>query len=280
MPELNDLKLYAQGGQAQIYEYGSDKVLRVLRSPKDEALLQYEITITKALGHSGVLVPEVFESMLVDGRPAVVVQRINGISMLDYIKRHPLQLRKQAGVLASLHIAVSQNAVPGLKSGRERAHFLTERAHELSPNTKAFVHGLIDVLPDGEALCHGDFHPGNILKSAGGDYIIDWFGAYHGDILSDIAHTYLILKNVPRFPGVSAAAHRVMKITGGMIAREYLKTIRKLLPFETAQFSRWLVVKAAERSFYGMPAEKPLLMAFIEKCRQNDAAPAMWVRWI
>ena len=280
MGDLKDLKLIAQGGQAQIYEYGDDKVLRVLRDPKDAALLQYEVGITKALKGSGVSVPEVFESLTVEGKPAVVVQRIRGVSMMDYIRKHPLQLASQAKALAALHIAVSRNTVPGLKQARERARYLTERAQALEPVAKEFVQGVIDGLPDGSALCHGDFHPGNILKEGGRDYVIDWFGAYQGDILSDAAHTYLVLKNVPRYPGVGAAAHRVMKLAGGMIARAYLKALRSLMPVDLAQFSQWLVVKAAERSCYGMPAERPLLAGFIDKCRQGGAAPEVWYTWI
>ena len=135
--DLKDLRIIAQGDQAQIYEYGTDKVLRVLRNPEDEPLLQHEIEVMRALQNSGVSVPEVYGSLTVDGRPAVIVQRIYGVSMLD-----------------------------------------------------------------DDALCHGDFHPGNILKAGGRYYIIDWFGVYQGDILSDAAHTVMLLKNAPRVPGV------------------------------------------------------------------------------
>ena len=276
MESLTNLRLLAQGGQALIYEYGEGRVLRVLRNPDDAELLQYEIAITKALLGSDVSVPEVYESLTVDGKPAVAVQRIPGISMLAYMKAHPLKLKTLAHTLAELHIAVSAAHVPGLKPARGRARVLTDKSAVLSLEDKAFVQQLIEALPDGEALCHGDFHPGNILMHDGKHYIIDWFGAYQGDMLSDAAHTYLILKNVPRFPGVSALAHVVMKLSGVMLAHAYLRSLRGLTDVDMGQFSRWLAVKAAERSFYGMPAEKPLLVRFIEKCRQHQSEPASW----
>ena len=280
MESLKDLRLLAQGGQALIYEYGEGRVLRVLRNPDDAELLQYEIAITKALLGSDVSVPEVYESLTVDGKPTVAVQRIPGASLLEYMKAHPLQLKKLAHTLAELHIAVSAARVPGLKPARGRAHVLTEKSPVLTPEHKAFVQQLIGALPDGNALCHGDFHPGNILMHDGKHYIIDWFGAYQGDMLSDAAHTYLILKNVPRFPGVSAPAHVVMKLSGAMMARAYLRSLRTLMGVDMAQFSRWLAVKAAERSFYGLPAEKPVLVRFIEKCRQRQSEPASWYTFI
>lgn len=49
-------------------------------------------------------------------------------------------------------------------------------------------------LPDGEALCHGDCHPGNIIISAGGPVAIDWNDAATGHPLADVARTHLLLQ--------------------------------------------------------------------------------------
>lgn len=65
-----------------------------------------------------------------------------------------------------------------------------------------------------------------------------------------------------------------------MLAHAYLRSLRGLTDVDMGQFSRWLAVKAAERSFYGMPAEKPLLVRFIEKCRQHQSKPASWYTFI
>ena len=200
--------------------------------------------------------------------------------MLDKMRKRPLRLKAYARKLAALHLAVSHNAVPGLNDGRSRARHLTENSLVLSSEAKSFVLSLLDGLPDGGTLCHGDFHPGNILVHEGRHYVIDWFGAYRGDMLSDAAHTYLLMKNVPRYPGLSPAVHRVMKLSGGIFADAYLEALRSLTPFDMAQFSKWLAVKAAERSFYGMPAEKPGLARFIETCRQHSGDPASWYKRI
>lgn len=42
---------------------------------------------------------------------------------------------------------------------------------------------------DGDSLCHGDFHPGNILLSNGHTMVIDFMNVYHGDFLYDVART-------------------------------------------------------------------------------------------
>lgn len=40
---------------------------------------------------------------------------------------------------------------------------------------------MIDNLADGNALCHGDFHPGNIQMSEGNIYVIDFMNVCKGN---------------------------------------------------------------------------------------------------
>jgi Ser/Thr protein kinase RdoA (MazF antagonist) len=43
----------------------------------------------------------------------------------------------------------------------------------------------LDELPDEERVCHGDFHPDNVLLGEGGPVIIDWGPASAGHPLAD-----------------------------------------------------------------------------------------------
>ena len=49
-------------------------------------------------------------------------------------------------------------------------------------------------LPDGDRLCHGDFHPLNVLGDAVAPMVIDWPDATCGDPAADCCRSYLILK--------------------------------------------------------------------------------------
>ncbi len=277
MISLSELKLMAQGGQTQIFHYGEGKVLRVLRNPKDADLLKYEIYIMKGLKNR-LDVPEVFDTMTIEGRPAVVVEKIDGISMLDYMKRHPLRLKEQAALLAKLHARMPDSVeIKGLGASKGRARYLIGQA-ELSEDTKKFVLEILEGLPEGTALCHGDFHPGNILKSGEKNYLIDWFGAYKGPLISDVAHTYLLLKNVPSYPGLGGVQYKLIKVSGALIAKTYLNAFHKLRPFGWAEFSKWLLIKAAERACYGMQAEKPAMFRFIKTCRADAFHPERWYK--
>ena len=47
---------------------------------------------------------------------------------------------------------------------------------------------------DSDNLCHGDFHPLNILYDGSKHWIIDWVDASAGNPLADACRTYLIFK--------------------------------------------------------------------------------------
>jgi aminoglycoside phosphotransferase (APT) family kinase protein len=49
--------------------------------------------------------------------------------------------------------------------------------------------------PHGEAVCHGDLHPGNVIMSPQGPVIIDWIDASRGDPLADVARSVLLLRH-------------------------------------------------------------------------------------
>jgi aminoglycoside phosphotransferase (APT) family kinase protein len=281
MVSLKNLKLLARGGQAEIYEYGEGRVLRVLRGPQDEELLKNEIGIMQSLAGTPVHVPGVYEFLTVEGRPAAVVERIAGESMMDHIQRHPFEMRREAESLASLHLELAKyGAVLGLRPSKERARYLVNRAEALEPDLREFVLGLLESLPEGSELCHGDFHPGNIIKADGRNYVIDWFGAYKGDIISDAAHTYLLFKNVPRYPGLSPLRHAAVKFAGNLLAGTYLTAIRKSRAFDQGQFSKWIAVKAAERACFGSPGERQALIRFLTACKKKSTAPETWYRML
>src|ERR671924_42075 len=53
--------------------------------------------------------------------------------------------------------------------------------------------GVLEQLPDGDRLCHGDFHPANVLVGKRGPVAIDWHRAARGDPMGDLARSRVIL---------------------------------------------------------------------------------------
>lgn len=277
---LSDLKLLAQGGEAEIYDLRNGKILRVLRKSRDSKGIKNEMEIINMLKRDGFMVPEIYEYLTVEGRPAVIMERICGETMLSHIQKHPLSIKKSAKVLAKLHdelVNAKENL--DLYYSKTRAKHLIEISELLDDNQKEFVYSILEEIDEGEAICHGDFHPGNILIQDHKNYIIDWGNAYRGPALSDLAHSYLLMKNTPRIPGIRTIQYNFMKIGGGLLAKTYINEMHRLQSFDWGDLSKWIVIKAAERTVHGLIMEKPRLVQHIEYCRQQNLRGEPPFKW-
>ncbi len=257
--------LIARGGQSDIHEYGEGRVLRVARRPQDYDRIRYEFAVYAWLRGRGAAVPAAYELLDVDGAPAISMERVSGPTLMDQIRRNPLSARRGARELARLHLGLLRlEAAAPVIDARDKARHCIGSSSRLRADQKDRLLAILDGLPAGTSLCHGDFHPGNIIRSDRGDVVIDWSAASFGDFHGDVAHTWLLLRNVPRVPGVSRLLHAVQKRIGGAIAATYLRGIGRERPIDPGVFSRWLLVKAAERTYYGLPSEQARLLQIIE----------------
>src|SRR4030065_570068 len=76
---------------------------------------------------------------------------------------------------------------------------LVNKIHDASTlpdhlQTKALAE--LESMPDGDRLCHGDFHPGNILLSRPEPIVIDWIDASIGSPLADVARSSILARGL------------------------------------------------------------------------------------
>jgi Ser/Thr protein kinase RdoA (MazF antagonist) len=68
------------------------------------------------------------------------------------------------------------------------------RAEHLTEAEKTLVNNYMDGLPEGNRLCHFDFHPDNVILTDKGPITIDWMTACKGEPVADAARTFIMLK--------------------------------------------------------------------------------------
>ncbi len=264
MIDVNGLPLLARGGQADIYDMGNGKVVRVPRRPQDFDRIRYEYKVYLFLSGSGIAAPKVHELVNIGDAPCIVMELVSGTSMMDRIKANPFALGFEAKQLARMHTEIlGLNAASPIMKEKDKSRYCINASACFTEAEKGLLLELLDSLPDGTSFCHGDFHPGNIIYRDGRGFVIDWSAASYGDFLSDVAHTYVLLTRVPCLPDVSAPMHLMQKVLGNRIARVYLDTVSRIRPFDRELLMKWVVIKAAERTFYGLPSEKDALTEFV-----------------
>ena len=111
--------LLARGRTADIYPLGRDAVIKVLRSGSPSDLIQIEADKTRAVAAAGVPAPRILDVTEFAGRPALVVERVYGDSLLSRVLNQPQKLVPLARLLGDLHAdlaAVRIETLPTLKA--------------------------------------------------------------------------------------------------------------------------------------------------------------------
>lgn len=83
----------------------------------------------------------------------------------------------------------SDNISAGLPSQRQFLETNIRRAQGLPNHLRLKVLTVLESLPEGERLCHGDLCAGNILMAAQGEAIINWYRAARGNPLDVLARS-------------------------------------------------------------------------------------------
>jgi aminoglycoside phosphotransferase (APT) family kinase protein len=183
-------RLLASGRDADIYEHGPGLVRRRTRSGRsmaDEAR-----TMTWAREH-GYPVPAV-ESISADGLD-LVMERIEGTTMVDLLARQPWAIARHGRSLADLHRRLHDVPAPGW----------------LPPAPCG---------TPGDRLLHLDLHPLNVMVTASGPVVIDWANAHAGHPDVDVALTWALVA-AGRLDG-NAALRAMAKVGRGVLLRAFL----------------------------------------------------------
>lgn len=110
-----------------------------------------------------------------------------------------------------------------------------------------------------ESLCHGDFHPENIMVEKEGNYrVIDWIDAYNGPPLSDVARTYYLLTRIIS-PKNNIIINQIENIVTNIIASNYLRGYFAGKCIPDREFSIWTLIILICRFRENIEEEKPFL---------------------
>jgi aminoglycoside phosphotransferase (APT) family kinase protein len=181
--EVRPGRLIAEGREAEVYEWGDGTVLRLMRL-SDRAEEMRRSAVAVGVAHAaGVPVPEVIDEVEVDGRPGLVMRRVDGPDLMTTLTARPWTMGRLARKLGTLHAALHEVGAPTeLPSLHEYVRDRVSRAPALPKDLARFALERLAELPAGDRLCHGDFHPGNVIIGSDGPVIIDWTNVSRGTV--------------------------------------------------------------------------------------------------
>ena len=245
MPELGPL--IGQGQQAEIYAWDDGRVVKLFFEKFSQESVEREAMLTGAVAATGLPVPQIFDTVQIDGRHGFVMSRVEGISLLDRFGSKPWGLLGDAKLFASLHVQVNATQSDDLPPLRERLRANITEAGVLPDEWKAEAHTVLNALPDGDFVCHGDFHPDNVMITSDGPAIIDWPAAQKGVAAADFARALVVLMtatlpaHIPRFQRLMMDAGRAL------FTHTYRKHYRRITRMNPDYVRAWMLPICAAR---------------------------------
>lgn len=200
--DLADWTLAGEGGNGQSYYHKSDDslILKLNRGDMPRERAEKEFTLSKAVYDSGIPCPQVYEFVTDGSRLGVMGQRIKDkksyVRMIADDKSLMEPLAKEfAARSRAFHSVQCDTAV--IQSFKEKARGLYGSATALSAEAKEVLFSYLDDMEDVTTAVHGDFQPGNIIRSEGRDYWIDLGDFTYGDPDFDMASLLMLSEYTP-----------------------------------------------------------------------------------
>ena len=260
---MENKQIVGIGRTAEVLAWEEGKVIKLYYAGFPRGTAEHEARVADAIQKAGIPCPVFYGTIEVDGRPGLIYEWIRGPSMGDWLAKNPWQVDRVGRMLAELHIKIHTSPAPGAPSQRERLQRRIQSVSLLNDVQKKKALGILEMLPDGDRLCHGDFHPGNIIMASRGPLVIDWVDVTSGNPLADVARTALLIRSaiIPDdYP-----ARRLILLFRKRIHNTYLKTYARLAGVEIKEIRAWDVPLAAARLDENIIEENEILLKIVSE---------------
>lgn len=201
------MKLIAKGNTAEIFEYGEDKVLKLFKPGYPVEQIQREFNNTVIMNRICVHTPKAFEIVEQEGRYGIVFQKVLGTDLFSEYLKNPSDEKIASGILTDLSNIQKKVLSEKTEEGISYKNYLEWFGYDAS------------FLPDGNFICHGDLHPGNIIRTQKNElYLIDFMNVCRGPKEYDVARTYVLLtENNPAAESIGQTYLELMEMSFSQI---------------------------------------------------------------
>ena len=241
------------GRNADIYNWDDNQILKLYKNNSrwTSENIDYERRVSEAVHAAGLPVPAVGELVHINNRTGIIFEQVRGPAMTTLMVKKWWNISHYSRRMAELHFEMHSNSMDAdLHNQKDLLGNKIKQSKVLTDKLQQKMLDALGSLPDGDRLCHGDFHPMNIIMTDHGETIIDWPNGSIGNPLADVARTtYLTTVRVgnrqSRIPILTNAVRSIHNI--------YLKQYFAHNPGSEEEYKRWLPVVAAANIKRNMP---------------------------
>jgi Ser/Thr protein kinase RdoA (MazF antagonist) len=246
------------GSTAEVRRLDGERVLKLFKPHIPSEQIATEAAALARAESGGIPVPRVHHTTDYGDRRGITLDAVNGRSALELFMRRPFAVPRLLAQMAQLQAQIHRLPGDGLPAQADAIRTAIARA-DLPKTLHAQVTARLGRAEGEPALCHGDFHAGNLIEQAGVLYIIDWDKACAGRAAADAARTAVMLRD-GRLGGIgdSALADPVRKALADAYIRAYAsaRSARTGARQVAAEVRWWLPVMTAAKLPFVAPARR------------------------
>lgn len=269
MTSSNRGELLARGRTAEVYAWSSGQVLKLFFEWCPPEWIQREVDVGRWLQSTDLPTPELRDTISIDGRRGIIFDRVEGPSMLSDLSAKPWLFSTMARQLAEMHSSIHAIVAPELPPLRPHLHKSIMNAEELPSDLRDQALDTLQGLPDGNTLCHFDYHPDQIAITQEGPVVLDWMTALQGSPLADVARTSVLISFAQ-----APYANWFMRVATDLVRKSFHDRYRswyfRLNPgVGLYEFQQWLIPVAAARIAEKVPGERESILEFLSVSTEN-----------
>ena len=184
---------FAFGNTANLYLY-DDKIIKVFKKHLPPSEFLDEAKKQEYAYSLGLHVPKILEVTDIHGQQAIIMEYVIGKTvgelLINNLDRAENYINICVNVQKNIHAVEIDTEL--LEPMSKKLLRQIERVDHLNQTQKNTLLNRLDKMTYKPRLCHGDFHPFNLIMSDDKVYIIDWVDSSSGDIRADVYRTYLL----------------------------------------------------------------------------------------
>lgn len=205
----------------------------------NEALNQARIEET------GLHIPKILEVGTVDGKWAIVLEYVSGLTLAEQMAAHPDKLCEYMKLFVSIQTEINSKKAPLLTTLKDKMIRKISYS-DLEATVRYDLQLRLQKMDGPSTVCHCDFTPANIMLSDDGlPYILDWSHATQGIPYVDAAITYILF----RLAGDEK------------LAQDYLDVYCEKCGIKKSAVLKWVPVAAASKSIKMSGEDKKFLLS-------------------